>query len=249
MTRRSRTKAHATTTPGDAMKNSRLVTVLLAGLLLVGAANLGAFAATGGPLLLGKGNSATKTTKLKTTGNGAALSLKSKKTAPPLKVSNSTKVAKFNADLVDGLDSPALRNRTYVYDIAIGGVTNNFVEFALPGLPPGKYVTSMVIVGNVDGGTPFLGCFVASGTGVNLQVAAIANGIDGGGDNYFVSGSGYVDTTSATHRLLCQKNGSTEITIPAAPSLPSYVAFTRVDDVSRSATLGNGTALNRAPLG
>ena len=66
-----------------------LVTVLLAAVLLVGAANLAAFAATGGPLLLGKSNTATKTTKLKTTGNRPALSLKSESGKAPLKVSNS----------------------------------------------------------------------------------------------------------------------------------------------------------------
>ena len=93
------------------MTRSRLVPVLLAAVLLVGAANLGAYAATGGPLLLGKSNTASKTTTLKTTGNGAALSLKSKAGKAPLKVSNSTKVAKLNADLVDGAGGDAWRPR------------------------------------------------------------------------------------------------------------------------------------------
>ena len=71
--------------------------------------NLGAFAATGGPLLLGKSNTASKATTLKTTSKGPALSLKTKKGSAPLKVTSSTKVAKLNADLVDGLDGAALR--------------------------------------------------------------------------------------------------------------------------------------------
>ena len=88
----------------------RLVPVLLATLVLLAGANLASYAASGGPLLAGKGNKATKTTKLKNTGAGPALALTSKPGTAPLAVSDSTKVANLNADLVDGLDSAQLRN-------------------------------------------------------------------------------------------------------------------------------------------
>jgi hypothetical protein len=60
-----------------------------------------ASAATGGTFLLGKSNSATHLTTL-TDKKGTALSLKSKKGAPPLKVNRSARVRNLNADLLDG---------------------------------------------------------------------------------------------------------------------------------------------------
>ena len=146
------------------MTRSRLVPVLLSAVLLVGAANLGAYAATGAPLLLGKANTATKTTKLKTTGNKAALSLKSKATVAPLAVSNSTKVAKFNADLVDGLDGAALQNKSYVYNLTATGVTNNNAVFTLTGLPPGRYIASYSVIGDIAGAGTLFGCYLLTGS-------------------------------------------------------------------------------------
>ena len=93
----------------------RVITVLLAVLVLLAGANLAAYAANGGPVLLGKANKAAGTTTIKTTGKGAALKLTSKKNKAPLAVSNSTKVKKLNADLVDGLSGPSLQNQSFVY--------------------------------------------------------------------------------------------------------------------------------------
>ena len=54
---------------------SRLLTTLLAAAIVVGGLNVAAYAATGGKFILGKSNTANKTTKLKNTGNGPALTL------------------------------------------------------------------------------------------------------------------------------------------------------------------------------
>lgn len=228
------------------MTRSRLVPVLLTAALLVGAANLGAFAATGGPLLLGKGNTATKTTKLKTTGNGPALGLKTKASAPPLKVSSSKKVAKLNADLVDGVDSETLRTKTYVYNLSATAVTQSYVSFALPGLPPGQYLASFSISAATTGAPSVVGCFVISGTGgtpdFRVPVAALADTVSSG--LWFVSGSGYVDTRTATHRFACQRTGGTDMTIPN-PSYPGTVSFTRVDAAAVATSSGVGGALPR----
>ncbi len=70
--------------------------------LIVGSGT--AYAATGGNLILGKNNEAGSTTTLKST-KGAALALKAKSNTPVLKVSNSKKIAKLNADKLDGLSS------------------------------------------------------------------------------------------------------------------------------------------------
>jgi len=78
---------------------------LLIGTVLAGGV---AEAATGGTFLLGRSNSATTLTKLTST-RGTALSLVSPSKSPPLAVSNSRKVARFNADLLDGLDSRSLQ--------------------------------------------------------------------------------------------------------------------------------------------
>lgn len=62
-----------------------------------------AYAATGGKLILGYGNSAGKTTTL-TNGNGTAMTFNSKAGTPSIRVNRNTKVPNLNADLLDGLD-------------------------------------------------------------------------------------------------------------------------------------------------
>lgn len=220
--------------------------VLLATVVLVGTANLGAYAATGGPLLLGKSNSASKTTTLKTTGSGAALSLKSKKGKAPLKVSSSTKVTKLNADLVDGFEGDALRTKSYVYDLSVTGATDTYVAFALPGLPAGRYDANLAIAGGTPGGATGFGCFLGSGTvGTDLHLTLAVLGESLSGDLWFVSGAGYIDTTTKPHRLICQRQGGTTTTIPADPSYSATVMLTRVDDVTKTTAPGAGTALPR----
>jgi len=68
------------------------------------------YAATGGTFLLGKSNSASTVTKL-TNSKGTALSLVSKSGTPPLAVSNSAKVPRLNADLLDGTSVGSLQHR------------------------------------------------------------------------------------------------------------------------------------------
>ena len=69
-----------------------------------------AFAANGGSIVIGRSNSATATTTL-TNSKGTALKLTSKSGTAPFAVSNSTKVSKLNADLIDGKDSTTLVNQ------------------------------------------------------------------------------------------------------------------------------------------
>ena len=118
--------------------------VLGAATLLVGGIQLVATAATGGPLLLGKSNTANKTTKLKTTGNKAALALKSKSGKAPLKVSNSTLIKKLNADLLDGASAstldPAVTNFSGGPD---NGVITSGQALFTTTLPAGTYEMSL----------------------------------------------------------------------------------------------------------
>ena len=85
-------------------------TVFLVGLavilaLVVGVAST-AFGANGKPFLLGKKNVASAVSTLVRRGAGPALNLKVG-SGPPLAVNSSKRVAKLNADRLDGLDSPS----------------------------------------------------------------------------------------------------------------------------------------------
>jgi hypothetical protein len=67
-------------------------------------------AATGGNFLLGKSNTANRTTVL-TDRNGTPLSLRAKAGSPPLKVNSKKLVAKLNANFLNGLSSAQLQRR------------------------------------------------------------------------------------------------------------------------------------------
>jgi len=82
--------------------------VLVAAGVLVGGANLAAYAANGHPLLLGRSNHESDATKVTNLHKGPALALRTSRTSAPLQV-NGTKVVKhLNADKIDGLDATAL---------------------------------------------------------------------------------------------------------------------------------------------
>ncbi|HTY71782.1 MAG TPA: hypothetical protein VMI11_05065 [Actinomycetes bacterium] len=87
--------------------------VVVAYLALFVAATGTATAATGGALLLGRANAASRTTTLSNSGGGAALRLRThSRTSAPLSVSgNTNKVPGLNADLLDGLTSSQLQRR------------------------------------------------------------------------------------------------------------------------------------------
>lgn len=224
------------------MTRSRSLTILLAALLLVGAANLGAFAATGSPLLLGKGNTASKTTKLKNTGNKAALSLTSKAGQPPLQVSNSTKVTKLNADLVDGLDGAALKSKSYVYNLTATNVATAHALFALTGLPPGKYIANFSVTAQSNG-PDGISCYLAAGSGGTLVTRLVTKGIAGNGGTFTLSGGGFVDTTAATHRFTCTQSGGTSLTIPNPfDGTQAQLVMTSVTESQTTSVLGAGSA-------
>ena len=63
------------------------------------------FAATGQSVILGRVNKADDVTKVVRTTPGPALQLRTRPGTPPLKVNRTAKVAKLNADRLDGLDS------------------------------------------------------------------------------------------------------------------------------------------------
>lgn len=110
----------------------RTLPVLLATAALVGAANLGAYAAAGHPLLLGGHNSSPATTTLTNSGPGPALTLHSSKKDPPLAVSSGRVVKHLNADRVDGMNAGELATQATSY-ILPNGQTGVSIRVRRPG--------------------------------------------------------------------------------------------------------------------
>lgn len=109
--------------------------------VLVLAGNTVALATTGHSLILGQGNSADNITGVTRTTNGSALKLTTKSSASaPLTVNGKGKVTNLNADSVDGYDSTALRNRTYVFTSTF--TDRSISAFNLP-VSPGSYLITV----------------------------------------------------------------------------------------------------------
>ena len=132
--------------PPSSPARGRTLPVLLAALVLIGGANVAAYAANGHPLLLGTSNTATHPTTLKNTGSGAALSLKARPGSPPLAVTTTKKVNKLNADLVDGLSGKQMENAAYEYVLPTGGPAASSLQVSLPGLPAGTYLATYSVI-------------------------------------------------------------------------------------------------------
>jgi hypothetical protein len=183
-------------------------------------------------LLLGKGNTATKTTTLKNS-KGTALSLKSKSTKPPLKVNSRTKVAKLNADQLDGLDSTALQNRPYVITLA-GSSGTAGIAFPLTGVPAGTYQVTYNLGATVGGSPTFFGCYLRRATAPTTpfvpQVAVQSGG-------WYVTGAGvYTVAGGGTDQLYCTTSG-TGISVPV-PTTTAQLVLTRVDGTAASTSGG-----------
>jgi hypothetical protein len=120
----------------------RILPVLLGAALLVGGANLVAYAANGHPLLLGRTNHAVGTTTVVNDGRGPALSLQSGRKAPPLSVTSRTMVTHLNADTVDGLQGKSLQTNARTFAVPSGPIRAH----VLKGVKPGRYLASLDIV-------------------------------------------------------------------------------------------------------
>lgn len=81
------------------------VVAYLALFVAVTGAGGAAYAATGGTFILGKANLANAATSITRSTTGAAMSINVKTGSAPIAVNSTTKVAKLNADLLDGHDT------------------------------------------------------------------------------------------------------------------------------------------------
>jgi hypothetical protein len=150
----------------------RIVPVLLATTALVGAANLGAYAAAGHPLLLGGHNHAAATTTVTTSGRAPALTLHTSKKAPPLAVSSHQLVKHLDADRLDGLDAADLGSHAIIFKLPNGPTGDSL---RLP--PPGTYL--MTISVTLSAADPN-GCFVEEIGGPGDVPVSINGTVSGG---------------------------------------------------------------------
>ena len=116
--------------------------IALAGVALMAATEIGAYAATGQPLLLGRSNRADAPTTLSST-SGPALRLGSGPDAPPLAVESRRRVTRLNADRVDGFEAESLRTRVYRFtEDRVNQPLNVWSQWSLDGIPDGTYLLS-----------------------------------------------------------------------------------------------------------
>jgi hypothetical protein len=208
----------------DASRRSRVTTVLLAAGLLVGGANIGAYAANGHPLLIGRHNSAHGTTVLTNHGHGAALNLHARKGIPALAVDSKRKVRHLNADRVDGRNAASLANTLVSYALP----TNNSggsVTYTFPSLPAGLWQVSFFVNRTLK----------ASGSKAPQMACSFAPNSTTSGQGTILSPSGthatvdslVVVRTDATASLTCRVHNGTLVS--QALSAGSGAFFLKVD--------------------
>ncbi len=120
------------------------LTALAVGIVLLAALDWAAAAATGRATVLGKWNQADHTTTIKNTAKGPALDLRAKK-GPALKVNNSKRIAKLNADKLDGLSGSDYKtNRNTIFQWTVASHTGGFTQ-AIPAQQPGSYLITYAV--------------------------------------------------------------------------------------------------------
>jgi hypothetical protein len=137
--------------------------VLGAATLLVGGVNVVAHAAgAADALLLGKKNTAEKSTTLKTKGKGPALKLKAKK-GPALSVNTQDLVKNLNAQMVGGSTATQLEPAATVHALlASGGTLAQGTTFRQFSLPAGTYVVNLGAAFETDNSDWFIGCLAGA---------------------------------------------------------------------------------------
>jgi hypothetical protein len=129
------------------------LTALAVGIVLIAALDWTAAAATGRATILGRWNQADHTTTIKNTATGPALALRARK-GPALKVNNSKRIQKLNADKLDGLSSSDYKtNRNTIYQWTVAAHTGAFTQ-AVPTQQPGSYLITFNVQMNGAAGDP-----------------------------------------------------------------------------------------------
>jgi hypothetical protein len=218
---------------------------LTVGIVLLTALDWAASAATGRAFILGAWNQADHTTTLKNTVSGAALTLKSKGAA--LKVSNGKRIAKLNADKLDGLTGAEYKkNRNTIYAWSVAQHTGGFTQ-AIPAQQPGSYLITFNVQMTGAAGDP------GNPNVINCRI--IQSGLSG---TVVFTKAVLADTQVTSVGTPPALNGTSPLTIVAGDSLALDCTMTRNNQqwsttqyqpVLVNLLRTDGTDLYVAPLG
>ena len=211
----------------------RILPVTLAAVVLVGGANLAAYASSGHSLLLGLPNSASHTTSVTNTGKGAALSLHSSKKSPPLAVNSTKTVKHLSADTVDGMHAKSLTTNVITYTVP-GGTALPFT-MALNGVPKGSYLALVTVIMHAGPNTSV--CYLDNGA---TPYQLIGYGVNTSFGYSAVNASGLI-TVRAGQPFALSCNSA--VSVDAGTSSFSRVTLTPVGKISSMA----GTLTKSAP--
>jgi hypothetical protein len=201
----------------------RTLPVLLGAAVLVGGANLAAYAANGHAFLLGVTNSESRPASVTNTGRGPALSLHAGPGSAPLAVSNDRKVVHLNADAVDGSNAQALRTNVFTYPVPSG--TSVPFDLTLAGLPAGRYLASFSVFMHTTAGAAPSICDLES----DLPPTQLVSYGPVFGSGFSTSNASGLVTQFAGHPLLLFCNNATSV-VDTSSTL-SQVTLTPVSGV------------------
>jgi hypothetical protein len=204
------------------------LTVIGAVTILVLAANSAVYAATGGKFILGHTNKASKVSTLKRTHSGVALNLVTKSSSnPPLATNGKGKVTNLNADMVDGLDSSALKTTAYVFTRNVS-VATTAVVITVP-LPAGKYVVSYsAYMSGAESAA--VDCYLEQNPVVGASTYTGESRFTAGLATPGATGTGFIDQSVAgTTTLLHCSSPNAWATFPTEPV---QIVATKVDTVA-----------------
>jgi hypothetical protein len=215
------------------MTASRALVVTAAAAALVAALALSADASGGGWVRLGGHNDTSRTTTLDRHGAGPALRLSTRSTSPPFAVTSRQRVARLDADTVDGMHATQLRTQGYVYRIGGDDDAGPWVIKSFPGLPRGYYVATYRVVASFDSPPPHdLSCWFTTATqpkaglGWGHQMETPMT----------IEGSAYVDGTAPfTFRINAAENYSIRADA-SNDRLDSRITFVRVAAIRNADT-------------
>jgi len=226
------------------------VSALVVALVVIASLDYAASAATGHAFVLGQLNKANRTTALKRTTPGPALSLTTTSSAAaPLTVNGRGRVANLNADRIDGLDSSALVGVRAQVSRFVFDATELVHAGAMPTLAPGSYLATLDVAFIGAAGSAAvptgLSCeFVQTGIGDSEVERGLVQGSMSVNEVPALSSTTVLTTQDGDHlTLLCSaskawttnENRPAEVTLtkldgasfPAEPSRPESLAGAR----------------------
>jgi hypothetical protein len=218
---------------------NRVITVLVAVVLLVGAGDVASYATTGHGLLLGKANSSKKATTIARTTAGPAFGFRSRAGSPPFSVNSGTRVNGLNADRLDGLDSTSLQTRTRVFEDQ-GAQNRGSQEIWATPVSAGsylvRYTAPLVLSAGTAAAPEPVACAIQSGGASYASTSGVRTGPSA---VTFLSGSASITVApGATPQLFCTTMDATTFALTDGGVV--RIELTRIDALTRTTISGTG---------